>query len=73
MQSNIKTPAREPIAHDPPSDGDHLAAADLLSARVKELLGRAMEEPETLSPGEVRELAASVVFWLAALNGMDPG
>ena len=40
--------------------------ADVLSARLKELLGRAIEDPETLNAGEVREMAASVMFCLSS-------
>ena len=54
------------IATDPPLDV--LSMADLLSARLKDLLGRAIEEPETLDAAEVRELAASVLFCLASLR-----
>ena len=71
MQRKTTTPGdgAAPIPLDQAAGDDHLALADLLSARVRELLGRAIEEPETLAPGEVRELAASIMFWLASLNG----
>ncbi len=55
------------VVHDP--SPDVLTMADVLSTRIKELLGRAIEAPETLDPSEVREMAASVVFCLAALHG----
>ena len=32
--------------------------------RIKALLSRALMEPQTLSPGEVREIAASIVYHL---------
>ena len=70
MQRKLTTPAdgTAPFLLDQPAGDDHLALAELLSARLRELLGRAIEEPESLPPGEVRELAASVMFWLASLN-----
>ena len=34
--------------------------------RIKELLGRALLKPDTLSPGEIKEMAASVVYHLLA-------
>lgn len=38
--------------------------ADPTSPRIKELLSRGLMAPETLTPVEVRELAASVVYHL---------
>ena len=66
--TEVSNGEREPLSFDLPLGNGRLAAADLLSPRVKHLLGQAMEEPESLDPGEVRELGASVVFWLAGLK-----
>ena len=62
------TPSHDtfPVISDSPAEG--LTMADVLSARLRELLGRAIEEPETLDAADVRELAASVVFCLASLR-----
>ena len=51
------------ILFDNPS-GTSPSLADLLSDRIAELLGRAIEEPEALTPNETREMAASIVFYL---------
>ena len=55
-----------PIATDTPIDV--LTMADVLSARIKELLGRAITEPDSLDAAEVREMAASFLFCLASLR-----
>ena len=40
------------------------------SPRIKALLSRALTEPESLNPTEVREMAASVVYYLAAAKNV---
>jgi len=40
------------------------------SPRIKALLSRALTEPEGLSPPEVQEMAASVVYHLAAAKNV---
>ena len=54
------------LAFDPPAD--MLTVADALSTRIKELLGRAIEQPESLTPSETREMAAAIVFAFASLS-----
>ena len=36
--------------------------------RIKELLGRALMHPETLTPDEVKQMAASLVYHLLSQN-----
>ena len=42
----------------------------LTSDRIKGLLSRALTHPESLSHDEVREIAASVVFYLQAIKNL---
>ena len=41
---------------------------DIMSARTKALLGKALTQPKTLTPQEIQELAASVVFHLVKVR-----
>ena len=41
---------------------------DIMSARTKGLLGKALTQPTTLTPQEIQELAASVVFHLVKVR-----
>lgn len=54
---------------DLPPGPDHAPIARLLPARAGTLLAQAFEDPHTLTSGEVRELAASVVLLLASMGG----
>ena len=60
------TPDARPITTNTPNGG--LTMADVLSTRIKELLGRAIEQPETRDVAEVREIAAMFLFCLASLR-----
>ena len=69
MQRSPGSTDTDALRHEAASD--LLSVADVLSARIKELLGQAVAAPETLDPSEIRELAASVLFYLATLSRQE--